>query len=272
MRQRNLVDGRPQRAIDVDRTPHTLLDLGVESRAEVLPGNANLEPCQRLLERGRVAGDVAGNRCGIAGIVPGDRLKQCRCSRDVGRHGADLIERTGVGHQSVPRDPPVGGLQPHNPAQTGRLPDRAPRVTPQGQRGHAGRDRRCRATARTPGGPLQIPGVGGFLVRRILGGRAHRELVHVHLAHQHRIGGSQLADDVGVIRRDKVPQHLAGTGCGLPGDADHILDRDGNTGERPQRSSRGPATVDLGGLCERSLTIDMQERLDVAIAASDLVQ
>ena len=45
--------------------------------------------------------------------------------RDVARERAALVERRGEGDHAVARDRAVGGLEPHDPAERGRLSDRA---------------------------------------------------------------------------------------------------------------------------------------------------
>src|SRR5260221_441922 len=60
--------------------------------------------------------------------MPGDGLKKQRGVLHRVRHGANLVERRGVGGQAVARDQAVGGFQAHYPAQSGRLTDRPTRV------------------------------------------------------------------------------------------------------------------------------------------------
>src|SRR5207247_2141403 len=94
----------------------------------------------------------------------------------------DLVEARGEGDDAVARDRAVGRAQADDPAERGRLFDRAARVGAERPRGEAGGDRRGRATGRAAGDPGEIPGVPGRAERGVLGRRAHRELVHVRLA------------------------------------------------------------------------------------------
>ena len=98
---------------------------------------------------------VARHRLGNGGGVQRDRGRLIASStrrrrrRRVRAKGADLVRGRGEGHQAPARDPPVGGLQPDDAAEGGRLPDRAAGVAAQGSRHDAGRHRRGRAPGRT---------------------------------------------------------------------------------------------------------------------------
>ena len=102
--------------------------------------------------------------------------------------GPALVERRGEGDHPVAGDRAVGGLQADDPAQRGRLADRAAGVGADRPRRDAGRHGRGAAAARAARHALAVPGVldraeAGVLVRR-----AHRELVLVGLAEHRRAG------------------------------------------------------------------------------------
>ena len=68
-------------------------------------------------------GGSAGSR--VAEVVPGDGLEQEGGVFDIFGHRADLVERRGVGYESVARDAAVGGLEANDAAVAGRLAHRA---------------------------------------------------------------------------------------------------------------------------------------------------
>ena len=63
-----------------------------------------------------------------------------------------------------------------------------------------------------PGMRSRSHGIARRLVGAVLGRRAHGELVHVRLADQDRVGLRSRVDDVGIVRRHEVSQHLAAAG------------------------------------------------------------
>ena len=122
--------------------------------------------------------------------MAGDDLEQERRVGQVVRERADLVERAGEGDQAVAADPAVGRLQADDPAERGGLADRAAGV---GARATAARGRRrpprpSRPTSRR-GCASSSQGLQGRAVGAVLGRRAHRELVHVRLAEEDRVGG-----------------------------------------------------------------------------------
>ena len=138
----------------------------------------------------RVVAAPARQRRRVARVVAGDRFEQERRVAHVAGERADLVERRGEGDQPVARDAAVGRLQPDDAAE----------APPAG-----GSSRRCRCRARRALGPRPRPppsrrdeppgtrsgprGCARGQKARVLGRRAHRELVHVRLAEQHGAGG-----------------------------------------------------------------------------------
>ena len=135
-------------------------------------------PCRAAREVGhglRRAGGVARVAAEEHGGGEGGVLHRAR-------EGADLVERRGEGDEAVAADPAVGRLQADHAAQRGGLADRAAGVGAEGERRHA-RGHRGRGAARGAAGDARrVPGVARRPVGAVLGGRAHRELVHVRLA------------------------------------------------------------------------------------------
>ena len=112
-------------------------------------------------------------------------------------------------------------------------------------------------------------GCGVGLVRAVLGGRAHGELVHVRLADDDRVRGLQPLDDVGVVGRQEVLEHLAAQVVGIALRAEHVLDRDRHAGERAERLPRLALGVDGRGLPADVGLVHVHERLDLRLAVAD---
>ena len=72
--------------------------------------------------------------------------------------------------------------------------------------------RRGRAAAGAARDPGEVPRVAGRAVRRVLGGGAHGELVHVRLAQDHDPGGPQPRGDRGVVGRAPALEDLRARG------------------------------------------------------------
>src|SRR5205823_14047364 len=72
----------------------------------------------------------------------------------------------------------------HDAAKGGGLSDRTTRVGAEPARGEAGGDRSGGTARRAARDTREIPGVAGRLERRVLGGGAHGELVHVRSEEQ----------------------------------------------------------------------------------------
>ena len=73
---------------------------------------------------------------------------------------------------------------------------------------------------------VEVPRVADRPERRALVRRAHRELVHVRLAEEHRAGVAQALGDVGVVRRDVALEDPRARRALAAGDRDEVLERD----------------------------------------------
>jgi len=78
---------------------------------------------------------------------------------------------------------------------------------------------------------MQVPGVAGGKEGRVLGRRAHGELVGIGLAEQHSAGLLEPRHNGGVVGRHKALEHTRAAGGGDAGSAEHILDGQGNAEE-----------------------------------------
>ena len=137
----------------------------------------------------------------VARVVPGDRLVQQRRVQHGPGQRPGGVQRRREGDQPVPGRAAVGRLDPDDPAHRGGLADRPAGVGADAERRLEARDRRGRAARRPAGHPGQVPRVAGRPERRVLGGRAHRELVHVRLAQQHHAGLAEPPGHGRVVRR-----------------------------------------------------------------------
>ena len=178
------------------------------------------QPRRRLVVRGGQPDEVVGHgdrrRRRVALVAAGDRVQQRRGVARVARERPDLVEA------ARERDDPVAADRGRRSASSRRR-----RTAPPA----GGSSRRCRC--RSPSGAwnaataaaepprraarhaVEVPRVGRRPERRVLGRRAHRELVHVRLAQDHRAGVAQPLGDVGVVRRAVAledPRARGGTG------------------------------------------------------------
>ncbi len=260
--------GLEHRKSFVDAAGH----LGVEAGAIVLGDAADAQAGERLVEQLRVARHRVRERRCIAGVVACDRLHDERTVGSGAGHRAHLVEARSKGHEATTADSPIRRLEAGDAAEARRLPDRAPCVRSDGDRRHVGGHARRGATARTARRPGKIPRIVNGAERRVFVGAPHRKLVHVRLANDHRIGAAKPRNHLGVVGRPIAGEHLGCAGRGEVGGAERILDRDRKAGERANRFSSGTASVDVGRLGERSLTIHCQERVDLAIESVDPVE
>ncbi len=206
----------------------------------------------------------------------GDRSRRWPPSRtaSVGHaagKGADLVQRRGKGHQPPAADPAVGGLDADDAAQGRRLAHAAARIGAQGAKGQARRHRGRAAAAGAARHAAQIPGIVRGKIGRVLGGRAHGELVGVGLAQDHRPGGPQFLNDGGAKGRHIVLQDARAAGSGQALDADDVLDGQGDAQQRVVLAGR-PAPVCLGGLFQGQLGSKGQIGLDLVVQGQNAVQ
>ena len=198
--------------------------------------HADAEADDLARQRRHEVGNVFRAGCGIGGVRTGNDTRQDRGVPHGVRQRADLIERRGEGEQAVARHAAVGRLEPHEAAERGRLADRPSRVRPERGGHEASRDRDGRPAARSAGSASAVPRVARRAQRRVLGGRSHRELVAVRLAHDHRAGTQQPLHDRGVVGRRVAGEHLRRGGGRQRAGADVVLECD--AGRR--RAGRGP--------------------------------
>ena len=180
-----------------------LVDRGVERRqhallvavAAQLPDHADPDTAQvarrARLRRGDDVGHLGVDRRRVPRVVTGDHLVQQRGVEHRARARPALVQRRRAGDQAVARHRAVGGFDADRRGQRGGLPDRPAGIRPDRQRRLERGQRRGAAAAGTAGHPVDVPRVARRPERRVLGGRAHRELVHVRLAQDRDARGAQ---------------------------------------------------------------------------------
>jgi hypothetical protein len=106
----------------------------------------------------------------------------------------------------------------------------------------------------------------------VLGGRAHRELVHVGLAQRDQVSVAEPLHDGGVVGRDPALEDFrAGRGRHVLG-GEHVLDGDRDTREGSQRVAGGAAGVDLRGRGQRGIPGDVEEGVQVGVDGRDVIE
>ena len=282
MRQADLLDGRPGRL----ERGHGLTDAGLHARLhaghEVLAWQAEALAAQRSRrlvvvgrERGQGRRDRLGRRRRVAVVATGDRVEEGRRVAGVAPERADLVERARERHDPVATDPAVGRLHPDHAAQRRGLADGAAGIGADRQRRVVGRHGRRRASAAAAGDAIERPRVDGRAVGGMLGRRAHRELVHVGLAEDHRARRPQPLGDVRVVRRHVPLEDPRARGALAAGHRDEVLERHGDAQQRTEPVERvsvvgpggGQAGVGGVGLRERPLAIDGQPDVECPVVA-----
>ena len=178
-------------------------------------GDAGLDPLRLVQLRRDADADAAqifrvGNlaparhldRRRVARVAPGDDAVEQRAVAHGLRRRPDLVERRRERDDAVARDGAVGRAQADDPAERGRLLDRAAGVGAERPRREPRRHGGRRAAARAAGHARRVPRIERRAERRVLGGRAHRELVGVRLAEQRQPGVLDARGDGRVVDGD----------------------------------------------------------------------
>ncbi len=181
----------------------------------------------------------------VAIVASGDRAEKQRRVAHVAPERTDLVERRCEGDDAVAAHPAVGWLHADDAGQCRGLADRAAGVGPDRDRHVVGRNRRRRAAAAAARDALEIPRVCRRAPGRVLGRRAHRELVHVRLARQHRAGALEQLCDMRVVRADVALEDAAAGGRRVALGQDEVLEPDRNPEQGGQTVDRG-VTPPLG--------------------------
>ena len=113
-----------------------------------------------------------------------------------------------------------------------------------------------------PGHALEIPGVARRAVGRVLGRRAHRELVHVRLAELDHALRLAAAHDGRRVRRPVALEDARAGRRRHAADAEQIL-----VGDRHAGDAAAPGRVQRARTREHPLGIDVQEHVEIAVRA-----
>ncbi|VXB84111.1 hypothetical protein NOCARDAX2BIS_380010 [Nocardioides sp. AX2bis] len=251
-------------------------DTGLVALAAELPDDAHADAGQVALGAlaGRVeqTGERLHDRGRVAGVVAADDLVQHRGVLDGAGHRTDLVQGVGQRDQPVAADRAVRRLHPDGAGHGAGLADRAAGVGAEGQRGLEGRHGGGRPAAGAAGDPVEVPRVVGGAVGGVLGGGAHRELVHVGLAQDRQARGAQPGHHGRVVRRAPALQDPRAAGGGQALRGQHVLDRDGHAVQGRGRLPGGAPVVGGGGLGERALGVDVEVGAHAAVDRGGAVE
>ncbi len=258
----HLVDRRENRGGDVRREVggeilHRHADAHARQRPRAIAGQLPRVVLLRPVDAGGVARVEAAHDVHHQREVPGA----------AGERPA-LVERGGERDHAKARHRAIGRPEPAGAGKGRRLADRAARVRARRGRNQPGRDRRGgapRASARHAG---PVPGIFHRAEEAVLVRRAHRELVHVGLAGDHRARPVELLDHVRVIGRDEVAEDLRPAGGAPALRAEEVLVRHRDAGERPSLAPCDHCICNTR-LGEALLVIDRDEGIEPAVEAVD---
>ena len=206
------------------------------------------------------------------GIIATDHLGQR--SRILNRAGdrANLVQRRGHSDQPVTRNCAVCGLCAHGSRHSTGLTDRTTGIRAQSQRRHERRNSSSGTTSGAAGDTLKIPRVSGTTVSGVLGRRAHSELVHVGLTQDRHSSLVQKLDDSCIVGRQPSLKDLRRTGRGNASGHHVVLDRNGHACQARQFFPSGTTRIHVGSSCKSTLTIDIQEGVDLGVNRIDAIQ
>ena len=177
--------------------------------------------------------------------MPREHLQHRAGVADAPREGADGVQRRRERDQAVAADPTVRRLQPDDAAERRRLAHAATGVGSQRPHRLAGRHRGGGPAARATRHPVEVPRVVHRPVRGVLVRGAHRELVAVGLADEHRTGARQSRPRRRVVRRHVALEDLRTARGPDPVGREHVLDGDRDAGHGRLRRPGGQVRVQL---------------------------
>ena len=266
--QAHLDRGRARALQLLERGEDRPRDVLREASGEVFLRQPDAQPAHAARERAGVIILGAVDRGRVARIESGHHVEHEREVLGARRERTALVERRGERDHAVARDAAVGRAQPAHAGEGRGLPDRPARVGA-GRRGREARRHRGRGSAGASArhGAL-VPRVLHRAEIRVLVRRAHRELVHVGLAEDHRAGAVEALDHMRVVGGDEVFQHARAARRRPSRGAEEILVSDRNAGERHCVAARD-ACVGRARLREGLLPIDGDEGVEARIEALD---
>ena len=251
----------------LDRVAHA----GVDAIAEILPGQADPQAPQVPLQRAAIVLPGALEAGRVARVEPGHDIHHGGQVGGALRERPALVERRGERDHAVARHHAVRRLEAADPGERGRLADRAAGIGAGRGRRHARRHRGRRAARGAARHEAAAPGIAHRPEVRGLARGAHRELVHVALAEQHRARAVELLDDVGVVGADEVGEHARAAGGEQVARAEDVLVRDRDAGQRPGLALR-PARVGAARVGEAARRVDRDEGIQLAVELRDALE
>ena len=191
-------------------------------------------------------------------------------------HGAGertrRVERRGERHQAVPGRAAVGGLHADDAAHRGWLADGAAGVGADRERRLVGGDGGRRPAGRAAWDEAEVPGIVARPIGGVLGGRAHRELVHVRLAEDDDASVAQPPGDRRVVGRPPALEDLRPAGGRHVRGRHDVLERQRHAGQRAERLAGRALAIDVLGGRQRADARDVQEGVHVRVDGRDPVQ
>ena len=175
--------------------------------------------------------------------MTGQHLQEQGRIRDGPGEGSDLVERTGEGDESVPRDQTVGGFHADESAEGGGLANRSARVRTERDRRHVGCHGRRRTAGRTARHASFVMRVLGGEEITVLGAAAMREGVQVRLGDANSAFGFQLGDSRSLVGRGETLQDIAGRGRFGAENQEVILSDKRHAGQPPDLFAPGDTFV-----------------------------
>ena len=177
------------------------------------------------------------------------------------RERSNLVERRRKCEQAVARDAAVGRLEADDAAERRRLTDRSAGIGSERDRGAPRCDGRRGTAARAAGRAIGRPGVPHGAERRVLVGRAHRELVAVRLADDHGAGRLEPLTTVasyGGTNESRIRDEAV---VRMPRTQRLSLSATGTPASGPSGGAAGARAVDVGGARQRAFGGDVVERV-----------
>ncbi|MNC14486.1 hypothetical protein D3C75_622640 [compost metagenome] len=233
MRQGYFFPHGAQAFVNLEGSEHRFFHSRVYARTQVFLGHRDAQALYISGQCGHIIGNLHVQGGGVLAVMPGNRLEYIGGVLHIFGQGTDLVQRRSKSHQAVTGNQAVGGLQAHNAAIGGGLPDGAACIRTQGEIDLACGNCRCRTAAGAAWHIGRIPRVIGGMETGVFVGAPHGELVHVGFAHQYSLGAPQLGHRGCVIDGLVVGQKFAGTG-GQGAHRRHIvLNSCGQTEQQP---------------------------------------
>ena len=200
-------------------------------------------PLTERVERRLVVRHRHVHRGGVLGVEARHRAQQDGAIAHRARERPGLVERGGVGDDAPARAASIGRLDADDAGEGCGLADRAAGIGAGRAGAQAGRDGRGRAAGRAARHQLRVrspapPRRGDRAETGVLVGRAHGELVIVELAQHHGAVAPEVGADGGFVGRDEALQDVRAGGGAHAGGAEHVLDAERNTRERPALAAR----------------------------------